>query len=80
MERFYRIPHWLVQSVVQALMVLSIGAGAMVVSHANDSFFWVLTQMSRMDVRTGYKLQSVGTLILGVSAAVVLWISSLIFN
>lgn len=61
-------------------MVLSIGAGAMVVSHANDSFFWVLTQMSRMDVRTGYKLQSVGTLILGVSAAVVLWISSLIFN
>lgn len=61
-------------------MVLSIGAGAMVVSHANDSFFWVLTQMSRMDIRTGYKLQSVGTLILGVSAAVVLWISSLIFN
>jgi GntP family gluconate:H+ symporter len=66
--------------VAKALMVLSIGAGAMVVSHANDSFFWVLTQMSRMDVRTGYKLQSTGTLILGVSAAMVLWISSLIFN
>ena len=65
--------------VAKALMVLSIGAGAMVVSHANDSFFWVLTQMSRMDVKTGYKLQSVGTLILGVSAAVVLWISGLIF-
>jgi GntP family gluconate:H+ symporter len=61
-------------------MVLSIGAGAMVVSHANDSFFWVITQMSRMDVKTGYKLQSVGTLILGVSAAVILWISSIIFN
>jgi len=26
----------------------------MVVSHANDSLFWVLTHMSRMDVKTGH--------------------------
>jgi GntP family gluconate:H+ symporter len=65
--------------IAKSLMVLSIGAGAMVVSHANDSFFWVITQMSRMDVKTGYKLQSVGTFILGTSAGVVLWILSLIF-
>jgi len=64
--------------IAKSLMVLSIGAGAMVVSHANDSFFWVITQMSRMDVKTGYKLQSVGTLILGTSAGVVLWILSLL--
>ncbi len=63
----------------KALMVLSIGAGAMVTSHANDSFFWVVTQMSRMDVKTGYKLQSLGTGILGVSAAGVIWILGLIF-
>jgi GntP family gluconate:H+ symporter len=63
----------------KALMVLSIGAGSMVMSHANDSFFWVVTQMSRMDVKTGYKLQSVGTIILGVSAAFIIWICSLIF-
>jgi GntP family gluconate:H+ symporter len=61
-------------------MVLSIGAGAMVVSNANDSFFRVITQMSGMDVKTGYKLQSTDTLILGLGAAVVLWMSSLIFN
>ena len=65
--------------IAKSLMVLSIGAGAMVVSHANDSFFWVITQMSRMDVKTGYKLQSVGTFILGTSAGVVLWILSLLF-
>jgi GntP family gluconate:H+ symporter len=64
--------------IAQALVVLSIGAGAMVASHANDSFFWVVTQMSGMDVKTGYKLQSLGTLTLGVSAAVIIWIFSLV--
>jgi GntP family gluconate:H+ symporter len=65
--------------IAKAIVVLSIGAGAMVVSHANDSFFWVVTQMSHMDVKTGYKLQSAGTLVLGVSAAISLWIMGLIF-
>ncbi len=64
----------------KALMVLSVGAGAMVVSHANDSFFWVVTQMSGMNIKTGYKLQTVGTFILGTSAGIVLWILSLILK
>ena len=66
--------------VAKALIVLAIGSGAMVISHANDSFFWVITQMSGMDVKTGYKLQSTGTLILGVSAGIIIWIAMLIFN
>lgn len=66
--------------IARSLMVLSVGAGAMVVSHANDSFFWVVTQMSQMDIKTGYKLQSTGTLILGTTAGATLWILSLIFN
>ncbi|MBN2347868.1 MAG: GntP family permease [Bacteroidales bacterium] len=65
--------------IAKALMVLSIGAGATFVSHANDSFFWVVTQMSSMDVNTGYRLHSMGTFILGMSAAVIIWILSLIF-
>ena len=63
--------------VMRALAVLSIGSGAMVVSHANDSFFWVVTQMSGMDVKTGYKLHSFGTLLLGFSAALLIWLTSL---
>ncbi len=39
----------------KALVVIAIGAGSAVVSHANDSFFWVVTQMSGMDPKTGYK-------------------------
>lgn len=57
-----------------ALVVLIIGAGSLVVSHANDSFFWVVTQMSDMDVATGYRLQSVGTGMLGCFAAIVIFV------
>ncbi|WP_439958511.1 GntT/GntP/DsdX family permease, partial [Pseudomonas aeruginosa] len=34
----------------RVLAVMAIGAGAMAVSHANGSFFWVVTQFSRMTV------------------------------
>ncbi len=57
----------------RALVVVAIGAGSMVVSHANDSYFWVVTQFSRMDLDTGYKLQTLGTLVQGVVAAVTVW-------
>lgn len=62
----------------KALVVVSIGAGSMVVSHANDSFFWVVTQFSNMDAPTGYKLQTVGTLVQGLVAAAAVWTASLV--
>ena len=62
----------------KALVVVAIGAGAMVVSHANDSYFWVVTQFSNMDVKTGYKLQTLGTLVQGVAAAITVYVISLI--
>lgn len=57
-----------------ALVVLSIGAGSMVVSHANDSYFWILTQFSNMDVKTGYRLHTVASLIMGLTAILVIWV------
>jgi GntP family gluconate:H+ symporter len=71
-------PMGFTSEIAKALVVMSVASGAMVVSHANDSFFWVITQMSRMDVKTGYKLQTLGTLIIGVTAAVTTWIISLV--
>ena len=61
----------------RALVVVAIGAGSMVVSHANDSFFWVVTQLSKMSVKQGYKLQTLGTLVEGTVAAVAVWLISL---
>jgi GntP family gluconate:H+ symporter len=50
------------------MTVLAIGAGSTVVSHANDSFFWVLTQLTGMNVKQGNQVQTLGTLTFGVSA------------
>lgn len=62
-----------------ALAVTSLCAGAMVVSHANDSFFWVVTQMTGMPVKTGYKLHTVGTLFCGLAAMTGVWAMHIIF-
>jgi GntP family gluconate:H+ symporter len=37
----------------------------MVVSHANDSYFWVVSQFSDMDVNQAYALQTGGTAVTG---------------
>lgn len=60
----------------KAMMVLAIGAGSMVVSHANDSAFWIVTQLTGMDVQTGYRVYTMGTLVVGVFAATVLFFVS----
>ena len=67
-----------VNEIDKALVVVALGAGSSVISHANDSFFWVVTQMSGMDVRTGYRLFSTGTLVLGVTAIICVFVAQLI--
>ena len=62
-----------------ALTVMAIGAGAMTVSHANDSYFWVVTNFGQMTPDQGYKTQTTLTLVLGLSAMVGIFILSLIF-
>jgi GntP family gluconate:H+ symporter len=64
--------------VAKALVVLATGAGSLVVSHANDSMFWIFTQMTGMEVKTGYRVHTQGTFYLGISAALVIWVISLI--
>ncbi|MBI1389841.1 MAG: GntP family permease [bacterium] len=60
-----------------ALTVVMIGAGSMVCSHANDSYFWVVTQFSNMSVAEGYRWQSLGSAIQGCAAGMLGWLISL---
>jgi len=60
--------------------LIAIGAGSAVVSHANDSFFWVVTQMSGMDTRMGYRMHTLGTFVLGTTAAITLFLTHLVLN
>ena len=66
--------------VAAALVVMAIGAGAMTVSHANDSYFWVVTNFGAMQPDQGYRTQTVATGIMGVAGVVGVWILTLIFG
>jgi GntP family gluconate:H+ symporter len=61
-----------------ALVVMAIGAGAMTVSHANDSYFWVVTNFGDMTPEQGYKTQTLMTLIIGIAAMIEIFIINLI--
>ena len=60
----------------KALVVVAIGAGAAVVPHANDSGFWVFTQLTGMDIKTGYRLYTTGAGIVGLFAAFLVFLIS----
>ena len=61
----------------KALVVVALGAGSLMASHVNDSYFWVVTQISKMDVNQGYKLQTFGTFTTGVICSLTVWIMSM---
>ncbi len=60
------------------LTVMAIGAGAMTVSHANDSYFWVVTNFTGMDPQDGYCTQTLMTLIVGIVSMLAIFLASLI--
>ena len=62
-----------------ALCVIAVGAGAMVVSHANDSYFWVVSQFSNLPVNIAYKVYTTATAVEGAAAMAVVFVLSLVF-
>ena len=63
-----------------SLAVLAIGAGAMTVSHANDSYFWVVTRFGGLSVKDGYRSQTIATLVMGVSAMIGICLLQLVIH
>lgn len=59
------------------LGVLAIGAGAMTVSHANDSYFWVVTRFGGLSVEDGYKAHTLTTLVMGLASIIGIFFISL---
>jgi GntP family gluconate:H+ symporter len=66
-------------SINPVLTVLAIGAGSMTVSHANDSYFWVVTQFSDMEVPVAYRAYTSATLVEGAVSIIVIAILSMFF-
>ena len=61
----------------KVLVVMAIGAGSMVASHANDSYFWVVSQFSDMKTEEAYKCQTGMTAIMGIVIIAILFVASL---
>lgn len=53
-----------------ATLILAIGGGAMTVSHANDSYFWVVSQFSGISERDAYKSYTLITLAQGTTVLI----------
>jgi GntP family gluconate:H+ symporter len=58
------------------LTMLAMGAGSMAVSHANDSYFWVVVNFSGISTETALKVYSSSTLVMGIVVFLCVWISS----
>jgi len=60
------------------LAMLSMGAGSMVVSHANDSYFWVVTNFSGIDTDSAIRVYTSSTLVMGLVVFICVWLASLV--
>ncbi len=61
-------------------VILATGIGAMTVSHANDSYFWIVSQLGKIDLKTAYKTHTLSTLIQGGLGILILMICYIILH
>ncbi|MEL0073855.1 MAG: GntP family permease [Flavobacteriaceae bacterium] len=54
--------------------ILALGVGSMTVSHANDSYFWIVTQMGGLDVKSAFRSHTVGTFLQGLVGLGIVWL------
>ncbi|MCM1407180.1 MAG: GntP family permease [Bacteroides sp.] len=66
--------------ILAALCVMAIGAGSMTVSHANDSYFWIVANFGEMNVEDGYRAHTMMTFVIGIAAMAGVYILSMFFR
>ena len=60
------------------LAALSMGAGSMMISHANDAYFWVIAKFSGLDMKTMLRVYSIATLLMGLVTLLMVYLASFI--
>jgi GntP family gluconate:H+ symporter len=61
----------------RALATVAIGSGGFFASHATDSFFWVVTQMTGIAPADGYRLLTLGSSLMAVLSASLVYFAGL---
>lgn len=56
------------------LCVLSMGGGSMMISHANDAYFWVISKFSGIEMNAMLKVYSLATVFMGLVTLLVVYI------
>jgi GntP family gluconate:H+ symporter len=62
------------------LVMLAMGAGSMMISHANDSYFWVITNFSKIEADDTLKVYSTATIVMGLTAFALVILLSLFLH
>lgn len=60
------------------LCVLAMGAGSMMISHANDAYFWVIAKFSGLEMRTMLKVYTVATILMGIVSLLMIYLLSFV--
>jgi gluconate:H+ symporter, GntP family len=58
------------------LCVLAMGGGSMMISHANDAYFWVIAKFSGLEMKTMLKVYSTATILMGTTTIMMVYILS----
>jgi len=59
------------------LATLAMGAGSMLISHTNDSYFWVITKFSDLEIKSTLRVWTTTTAVMGIFAFAAVWVLSL---
>ncbi len=59
------------------LVMLAMGSGSMIASHANDSYFWVVTNFGEIKVNDTLKVYTTSTIVMGITVFLCVWAFSL---
>ena len=62
------------------LTILSMGAGSMMISHANDAYFWVISRFSNLETSSTLKVYSTATLAMGLTGQLIVWVLFMVLN
>ena len=60
------------------LCVLAMGAGSMIISHANDAYFWVIAKFAGINTKTMLRMYSTATLLMGLITLLTVYLLSFI--
>lgn len=58
------------------LCVLSMGAGSMMISHANDAYFWVIAKFSGLEMKTMLRVYTIASICMGLTGLLMVFLLS----